>query len=108
MRIPEGLNKRALLNYLSKALDFPSYFGENWDALYDCLSSMPLSSTFWIAELRVVLIHEAFPDLDDANLNVYLSILNDVTELKKQHTHSRLVAIFPHFKKREGEVKETR
>lgn len=27
-------------NYLAKALCFPSYYGSNLDALYDCLTSM--------------------------------------------------------------------
>ena len=30
-------DKNAFLNALAKALQFPEYFGYNWDAFYDCL-----------------------------------------------------------------------
>ena len=34
-------NKAALLPALAAGLKFPSYFGHNWDALLDCLRSLP-------------------------------------------------------------------
>jgi RNAse (barnase) inhibitor barstar len=33
-------DKKALLEKLAHALDFPDYFGMNWDALNDCLTDM--------------------------------------------------------------------
>jgi RNAse (barnase) inhibitor barstar len=30
-------DKNAFLNAVAKALVFPDYFGQNWDAFYDCL-----------------------------------------------------------------------
>ncbi|MBC8006448.1 MAG: barstar family protein [Prolixibacteraceae bacterium] len=30
-------DKNSFLNALAKALQFPDYFGHNWDAFYDCL-----------------------------------------------------------------------
>ena len=33
--------KASLMEALSAAFSFPSGFGRNWDALYDCLTSLP-------------------------------------------------------------------
>jgi RNAse (barnase) inhibitor barstar len=33
-------DKRALLTGLAQVLDFPDYFGKNWDALEECLGDM--------------------------------------------------------------------
>jgi Barstar (barnase inhibitor) len=33
-------SKRALLSAVAKAADFPRWFGENWDALADCLDDL--------------------------------------------------------------------
>lgn len=35
--------KAELMQALSSAFSFPAYFGRNWDALLDCLRSLPLS-----------------------------------------------------------------
>ena len=37
INIEDELNKETLLTSIAKAGDFPSYFGHNWDALWDCL-----------------------------------------------------------------------
>ncbi len=34
-------DKAALMGTLADAFRFPSYFGRNWDALLDCLRSLP-------------------------------------------------------------------
>jgi len=34
-------NKAGLLSALAKGFKFPAYFGYNWDALLDCLRSLP-------------------------------------------------------------------
>jgi hypothetical protein len=35
-------DKTALMEALAAAFRFPSYFGKNWDALLDCLRSLPV------------------------------------------------------------------
>jgi hypothetical protein len=34
-------DKAALIEAMAAAFKFPSYFGKNWDALLDCLRSLP-------------------------------------------------------------------
>ncbi len=34
-------NKAGLMDALAAAFRFPAYFGKNWDALLDCLRSLP-------------------------------------------------------------------
>jgi len=33
-------NKTTLLNQTAEIFKFPSYFGHNWDALYDCITNL--------------------------------------------------------------------
>lgn len=40
VRIQAPPGKQALLEVLAAALQFPDYFGVNWDALYDCLTDL--------------------------------------------------------------------
>ena len=37
VRLAGSRDKNAFLNAIAMALQFPAYFGHNWDALYDCL-----------------------------------------------------------------------
>lgn len=37
VRLVAARDKNAFLNAVAKALQFPEYFGHNWDAFYDCL-----------------------------------------------------------------------
>ena len=37
VRLPAARDKNGFLNAIAKALQFPDYFGHNWDAFYDCL-----------------------------------------------------------------------
>ena len=45
-------DKNAFLNALAKALQFPEYFGHNWDALYDCLLDLEPASGGTLLVLR--------------------------------------------------------
>lgn len=37
VRLVAARDKNAFLTAIAKALQFPDYFGHNWDAFYDCL-----------------------------------------------------------------------
>ncbi len=71
-------DKGALLERFATALDFPEWFGANWDALEDCLEDLS-----WRADGTRLLVIEGFEPLaagarDD--FAVLLDLLRDVAE----------------------------
>lgn len=67
-----------LLIEFARALDFPDYFGHNWDALEECLADLE-----WLpAKGYIVLITDAaqvLPD-DEDEYETFLEILSDAGE----------------------------
>jgi RNAse (barnase) inhibitor barstar len=61
-----------LLSCLARALDFPVYFGSNWNALYDCLRDF-----HWTEKKHIFLFHRDVPTLSPQELRAYLNILKD-------------------------------
>jgi RNAse (barnase) inhibitor barstar len=61
-----------LFKSLSYILWFPSYFGLNWDALFDCLRDFE-----WMPCRKVILVHEGLPQISNADLKIYLETLRD-------------------------------
>lgn len=56
------------LDAIAKALDFPGWFGRNWDALEDCLGDLS-----WRPGAGHVLVFESFPRGDE--LGVLIDVL---------------------------------
>jgi RNAse (barnase) inhibitor barstar len=76
-------SKQDLLKNLSNSLNFPDYFGINWDALYDCLRDFS-----WIKEHTIKIIHLDLPNLSKDELEIYIATLYDsVTEWKNGTEH---------------------
>ena len=93
VRVPAGLRrKRDLLTVLARGLDFPGYFGWNWDALEECLRDLK-----WIKHpRRIVLVHEALPFQPDwDNRATYLSILKEAVAAWGPNQAHELIAVFP-------------
>lgn len=90
-RIPPGIKSREkLFGALRHQLRLPDYFGENWDALSDCLRDLS-----WIKARRVIVAHEDLPPLDSASLFSYLDVLADAVQDWKPDENHELVVIFP-------------
>jgi hypothetical protein len=72
IRVPSGIqSKEDLFAFYEKAGRFPGYFGENWDALLDCLRDFS-----WISQRNVCILHEDLPLPDDkTDRQVYLEVL---------------------------------
>ncbi len=72
--LSDSPDKATTLDRLADALDFPDYFGRNWDAAYDCL-------TDWTNEpgsVRTILVSHS--GADDATSKALISIFNDAAE----------------------------
>ena len=90
--LPEKIQaKSQLLSCFSHALKFPYYFGENLDALYDCLVDLS-----WIKEKKIYIIHYDIP-LNTLEIEAvkYIKLLSDVTIFWKNNAELELNILFP-------------
>jgi hypothetical protein len=89
IRTPEGL-----FDELAQCLHFPDYFGENWNALEECIRDLS-----WLPPGTVVLRHRDLPlEEDIEGQKIYLAILRDTVEKRwtVQGQQLRdLVVLFP-------------
>jgi Barstar (barnase inhibitor) len=87
--IPQRVNdKRFLLNEIATQLQFPNYFGFNWDALDECLSDLS-----WIEGNVVCIWHSDCPLLSTPKeAHSYLSVLDGVLRAPGP---KRLIVYFP-------------
>lgn len=76
-RIPlrEVRDKQALLAAIARALDFPDWFGGNWDALEDCLTDLS-----WRTAGGHVLVLEGAQDLARDDAGVLIDVLSAAAE----------------------------
>ncbi|WP_053076564.1 barstar family protein [Caenimonas sp. SL110] len=88
--LPSGIQSaQELLKALAEELKFPDYFGNNWNALFDCLRDLA-----WIAEREICIVHSDLPRLPDAELTVYLEVLRDaIADWRTDEPHE-IVAVF--------------
>jgi RNAse (barnase) inhibitor barstar len=72
-------SKKAVLQAIGRALDFPKWYGANLDALYDCLTDLPERAEVraWVVLLRHL---PAAPALDAEQRAALLDVFRDATE----------------------------
>lgn len=83
-------DKNDLLNALYYQLWLPCYFGFNWDALQECLTDLS-----WIKKGKIIIIHEAMPNLTENDTKIYLDILVDSIASTKKYGDHTMEIIFP-------------
>ena len=89
--VPAGIRSvDTLFSILSNALNFPSYFGRNWNALYDLLRDF-----WWTDIFQITVIHRDIPALSAAATRGYLDILADCVEDWKPGEDHQLSVVFP-------------
>ena len=82
--------KDEFLAELSRVLNLPGYFGNNWDALSDCLRDF-----HWLSQRDIVLVHTDFPPLPLADQRTYLDVLKDACLDWRPEEEHRFVVLFP-------------
>ena len=83
-------SKADFLQAVAKALAFPDYFGNNWDALEDCLTDLD-----WLTDDRLILLYEqpeTFAQHEPSEWLVALDILRSTVDY--WHTHDRSFSVF--------------
>jgi RNAse (barnase) inhibitor barstar len=84
-------SEKELFDTLASLLDFPDYFGENWDAFSECVRDLS-----WLSPGRVVLVHVDIPLINDvANARTYLAILGRAVHKMSTSEDHPLSVAFP-------------
>lgn len=89
--IPKGIpSLNVLFDILKKSLSLPEYFGENLDALSDCLTDL-----HWVDQRCVLMVHEGQTFYDERLFGTYLSVLGECVEDWQRDPEPRLYVAFP-------------
>lgn len=78
VNLAQVADKEAFLDAVGKALDFPDWYGHNWDALADCLTDLS-----WMAADGYVIVLEhsdAFSQAAPADFAMALSVFQDAAD----------------------------
>lgn len=73
--LPKVKDENDLFRELNDILAFPDYFGDNWNALFDCLRDFS-----WISKRGVALVHLEIPILSEEELMTYFEIIFSAVE----------------------------
>jgi RNAse (barnase) inhibitor barstar len=73
--LQEATNKAAFMRKIAAALGFPDWFGENWDALEDCLTDLA-----WREAQGHVLVFEGFQFLRADDVSTLIDVLAAAAE----------------------------
>ncbi len=88
--LPSIVGVSNLFQELAETLSFPSYFGNNWNAVNDCLNDFS-----WFQEKRIVLIHKSLPKLNKSDMDIYLDILKDCVNSWAGDENHEFIVVFP-------------
>ena len=88
--------KSDLMEVLSNSLDFPDYFGKNWDALFECLwdSLIDLKSTSWKGLCLVITEIEDFLITNQFDSTMFLILINNLEKermIRKREVPIKLI-----------------
>lgn len=91
MELSKGIrDEDELFSEFNDKLNFPDYFGYNWNALYDLLRDF-----HWMNEKGIVIIHQDIPLFEDEERRNYLNVLFDASQDWKEGEEHYLQLVFP-------------
>jgi len=82
-------SKDRLLEEIGLKLSFPNYYGQNWDALEECLLDL-----VWLDEKEVLLVHDEIPGIQESELRTYLHILSEILRNWERSGERSVRAVF--------------
>lgn len=83
--------KEQFLNHAAVAMKFPSHFGNNWDAFYDCLTDMD-----WVESQGYVIYFDhtdGFAEHHESQLETVIELFQDAVDFWKGDGKSMLVLL---------------
>ena len=83
--------KEQFLNHAAVAMKFPSHFGNNWDAFYDCLTDMD-----WVDAQGYVIYFDhtdAFASHHESQLETVVELFHDAVDFWKGEGKAMLVVL---------------
>ncbi|MBS0637385.1 MAG: barstar family protein [Verrucomicrobia bacterium] len=99
--IPEGISSTSeLFKIYSRELNFPSYFGNNWNAFDDCLTDLGTDCS-----KDVVIIHKDIPfNGSDEERLLYIESLFDAVKFWMDYPEHKFYVYFPENCRAETQV----
>jgi len=98
--VPRGITDALeLLKVLQRELFLPTYFGQNWNALDECLRDLN-----WMEDREVTIIHEDMPNLLLCDQIAYVEVLDYCVLDWNQRDEHKLFAVFPDDKETRARI----
>lgn len=85
-------NKFDILKAFSNSLNFPDYFGNNWDALFDSLTDLS-----WLRNKNTVVLLRNFENVDLKLCEQLMSVLKDARDFWKKEKVTLDIYLFDEF-----------
>ena len=89
--VPSSIaDKEEILNFYAQELNFPEYFGENWDAFNECITDLN-----WLSQKLIKIIHTDIPLINFNDKKIYIDLLEEAVISWKDENEHQLFVYFP-------------